>query len=71
MGNNQLKQLMFFIFSTLDYILDTIALYAIAAFCIYQFFYQIYWIAVCRPKFNGKTVLITGASSGMGESMAL
>jgi NADPH:quinone reductase-like Zn-dependent oxidoreductase len=38
---------------------------------LYNFIYHcIYWKCV-SPNFKGKTVLITGASSGIGEELAV
>ena len=32
--------------------------------------YQLYWHLLCQPTFAGKSVFITGASSGIGEELA-
>ena len=49
--------------------LDTIILFLFKMFVVYQFLYQIYWYLL-SPKFSDKTVMITGASSGIGEQLA-
>ena len=35
-----------------------------------NFLYVEYWKRFVKPEFNGKTVLITGASSGIGECLS-
>ena len=42
----------------------------IVLFCVYQAFHYFKWKSV-EPNFSGKTILITGASSGIGECLAL
>lgn len=42
----------------------------LALFIIYQLFHFFKWNGV-KPIFAGKTVLITGASSGIGETLAM
>ena len=36
----------------------------------YEYYRNIHLYKVCQPTFRGKTVLITGGSSGLGEQMA-
>ena len=36
----------------------------------YQIIYEIYWRYHCSPCFEGKKIMITGASSGIGEELA-
>ena len=36
----------------------------------YQFIYELYWRYNCNPCFEGKKIMITGASSGIGEELA-
>lgn len=45
-------------------------LYTIGLFALYFGAYTIYWKYICSPNFQGKTVFITGASSGIGEELA-
>ena len=51
-------------------ILDNIFQVLFGVFLMYLFSYQIYWAYIVSPKFDGKTVFITGASSGIGECLA-
>jgi FlaA1/EpsC-like NDP-sugar epimerase len=50
--------------------LDQIFLVLLSVFAIYQAFHYNKWKSV-KPNFSGKTILITGASSGIGENLAL
>lgn len=43
----------------------------ILAFITYQVLYHIYWTYLLTPNFKGKSVFITGASSGIGEELAI
>ena len=47
----------------------SIFLYLFLAFCIYHLAYQLYWKYLVFPDFSGKVVLVTGASSGIGEAL--
>jgi short-subunit dehydrogenase len=47
------------------------ALYVLlAAIVAYNFYKRFYVWLICKPTFTGKTVLVTGGSSGLGEQMA-
>jgi NADPH:quinone reductase-like Zn-dependent oxidoreductase len=37
---------------------------------VYQFFYELYWCYLVKPSFKGKVIMVTGASSGIGEQLA-
>lgn len=50
-------------------LLDKLALALFALFVVYQVIHSFKWKGV-NPKFNGKTILITGASSGIGEELS-
>ncbi len=52
-------------------ILCTLLVFLIIATVAYQLYYHYIIWKPCKPEFNGKVVLITGATSGLGESMAL
>ena len=45
-------------------------LYLILIIVVYFLAYKLWWDYLCKPKFTGKTVFITGASSGIGEELA-
>ena len=36
----------------------------------YYALYYFYWYKIVKPDFKGKTVILTGASSGIGEELA-
>ena len=43
--------------------------YLLALVILYHLAYALYW-KLTKPNFRGKRVLITGASSGIGEALA-
>jgi short-subunit dehydrogenase len=50
-------------------LLDQIFLALFVLFVIYQVVHSFKWKAI-DPQFNGKTIFITGASSGIGEELS-
>jgi short-subunit dehydrogenase len=50
--------------------LNKLAIYIFLAVVAYNLYKHVYKWLLCKPTFNGKTVLITGGSSGIGEQLA-
>jgi NADP-dependent 3-hydroxy acid dehydrogenase YdfG len=50
--------------------LCTIFTLLVVAFIAYHAYYHFMVWKPCNPKFEGKTVMLTGGSSGLGEEMA-
>lgn len=54
----------------LIYIKYKMLLTTILLVIFYQVFYELYWRYLVKPNFKGKVIMVTGASSGIGEQLA-
>ena len=44
-------------------------IFILEIFILYSIAYLIYWKYFIKPNFKGKTIFLTGASSGIGEEL--